>query len=173
MVASDMTSSEEQPKKAAPETEKQPQEAPAATPKSQKSAGNPPRASSRKKKRRKKRGQRQPSWQEQWPAFGQVLKGFVNCGRCSFFLAGYRVIHGMDSLEAAAKERDETGRGAWLDLFWNADTARLVQGSYGGQLDSTCYHYEGYCQECRRCFIYSEAAEAGEPATFRMEVKLP
>lgn len=100
----------------------------------------------------------------------RVLRNFVACDRCSFFLAGYRVIHGLDNLEAAAKNQSDR----WLALSWNSETRHLLQKSYGGQLDVELYYYDSHCPACRRRFIYEagEEEEGGETAaSFRIEVK--
>lgn len=97
----------------------------------------------------------------------EVIGDFVACGRCSFFLSGYRVIHGLDNLQAAAENRS----GKWLHLDWNRETRHLVQKSYGGQLDVEHYHYDSRCPECRRRFIYRAAAEEGEQVSFQIELK--
>lgn len=98
-----------------------------------------------------------------------VSGDFVACGRCSFFLSGYRVIHGLDNLEAAVENQS----GKWLGLDWNQETRRLVQKSYGGRLDVELYHYDSRCPECQRRFIYRAATEEGEPASFQIELKRP
>ena len=100
------------------------------------------------------------------PELERVLRNFVACDRCSFFLAGYRVIHGMDDLERAAREQSEQ----WLTLSWNGETRRLLQKSYGGRLDVDLYYYDSQCPVCRRRFTY-KAAEEGEAISFRIEIK--
>lgn len=104
------------------------------------------------------------------PELERVLRNFVACDRCSFFLAGYRVIHGLDNLEAAAKNQSDR----WLALSWNSETRHLLQKSYGGQLDVDLYYYNSHCPACRRRFVY-QADEEGEgeevSPSFRIEVK--
>ena len=96
-----------------------------------------------------------------------VIGDFVACGRCSFFLSGYRVIHGLDSLQAAIENQS----GKWLELAWNQETRHLVQKSYGGRLDVELYHYDSRCPECQRRFIYQAATEEGEQESFKIELK--
>ena len=100
------------------------------------------------------------------PGLEHVLRNFVACDRCSFFLAGYQVIHGRDNLDAAVENRTER----WLSLSWNEETRRLVQTSYGGRLDVDLYYYDGQCPACRRRFTYQVAKE-GEQPELRIELK--
>jgi hypothetical protein len=96
-----------------------------------------------------------------------VLANFVPCGRCSFFIAGYRVIHGLESLQKAAGKAGEQ----WLALRWDPEVRHLVQKSYGGELDVELFYYDGRCPECQRRFIYEEGDQEGEPDSFRIELK--
>lgn len=91
-----------------------------------------------------------------------VIADFVACGRCSFFLTGYRVLHGKDQLQHAV----ETSADRWLALKWNHETRQLVQRSYGSRLDIDFYYYDGRCPECQRRFVIG-AEEA--PADQREE----
>lgn len=84
-----------------------------------------------------------------------VVEDFIACGRCSFFLAGYRVLHGLDALREAAEASDE-----WLTLRWDSETKRLVMKSYGSRLDIEFYYFDGRCPECQRRFVI--AAEGQE-----------
>lgn len=95
------------------------------------------------------------------------MADFVPCGRCSFFLSGYRAIHGLEVLEETAEEND----GDWLLLPWNHETRRLVQDSYGNRLDVDLYYIDGRCPECRRRFVYEAGEKDGEPPTFRVQLK--
>lgn len=87
---------------------------------------------------------------------------FVSCGRCSFFLAGYRVLQGLDALQQAAEQRDE----AWLVLRWNHAMRKLVQDSYGSRMDIEFYYYDGRCPECQRRFVIGQQ---DEPAAIEAE----
>lgn len=78
-----------------------------------------------------------------------VIADFVACGRCSFFLTGYRVLHGENRLREAAEASEEE----WLALSWDHDTRHLVQSSYGSRLDIDFYYYDGRCPECQRRFV--------------------
>lgn len=95
----------------------------------------------------KKRGRRRKKKGE--TDLETVIDDFIACGRCSFFLAGYRALHGSDSLAQAAQSSDDD----WLVLNWDHETRRLVQSSYGSRLDIAFYHYDGRCPECQRRFV--------------------
>ena len=87
------------------------------------------------------------------------MADFVACGRCSFFISGYRVIHGVDELKQAAEGSDEQ----WLALDWDLETRRLVQSSYGARLDIDFYYFDGRCPECQRRYVIGVAESAEEP----------
>lgn len=109
-----------------------------------------------------------------------VIADFIACGRCSFFLTGYRVLHGKDKLKEAA----EASENQWLALSWDHETRQLVQSSYGSRLDVDFYYYDGRCPECQRRFVIGAgelpngeeeteesgegAQEAPEPSTLHM-----
>ena len=101
------------------------------------------------------------------PALRQVVSWFAACGRCSFFLAGYRLICDEDALETAVANRSKK----WLTVPWSHDMAELVHKTYGSRIDISCYYFEGQCIECHRRFTYQGAENEGEPATFRIELK--
>lgn len=87
------------------------------------------------------------------------MADFVACGRCSFFLAGYRVLHGADQLAEAAEASDDE----WLALKWDHATRRLVQESYGSRLDIEFYYFDSRCPECQRRFVIGTGEEADSP----------
>jgi hypothetical protein len=89
---------------------------------------------------------------------------FVACGRCSFYMSSYRLLH--DDLYAAA-ERSQDG---WLQLSWNQGTRSLIQDSYGYRIDGNTAHFEGICRECRRSFVFDAPEEEGAPLSFSMEI---
>lgn len=91
---------------------------------------------------------------------------FSACARCSFFLAGYKLVHGDEPLQAAV----ENGRPRWLTLEWNQGLCELVQKSFGSRVDIDCYHYNGTCPECRRRFVYTAADEGKQSGQFRIEL---
>lgn len=101
------------------------------------------------------------------PALRQVVSWFAACGRCSFFLAGYRLICDEDALETAVANRSKK----WLTVPWSHDMAELVHKTYGSRIDISCYHFEGQCMECHRRFTYQGTENEDEPAAFRIELK--
>lgn len=80
------------------------------------------------------------------------MADFFACGRCSFFLAGYRVLHGTEAIEQAA----EASSDQWLTLKWDHETRRLVQASYGSRLDIDFFYFDGRCPECQRRYVIGE-----------------
>lgn len=99
--------------------------------------------------------------QKKYSSYRQVLKRFVACGRCGYFLAGYRALHGVESLEAAA-EQQENGS---LRLVWDAPTRELIFRSYGVRPEPKPMLFEVLCEECQRRLSYRETRE-GEPAGY-------
>ena len=98
-----------------------------------------------------------------------VMADFVACGRCSFFLTGYRALHGVENLENAV----DASVDAWLVLAWDHETRRLVQSSYGSRLDVGFYYYDGRCPECQRRYVIGSGDEAVEPAQDETETITP
>ncbi|MCP5095673.1 MAG: hypothetical protein GY943_08990 [Chloroflexi bacterium] len=80
---------------------------------------------------------------------GLLVSDFAACGRCSYFLTGYRVVHGMVGMETAVS----THKGKWLKLAWNHEMRELMSKSYGVLLNVEFYHYDSCCSECSRRFI--------------------
>lgn len=101
----------------------------------------------------------------------QVQDNFVACDRCSFFLAGYKILHGEESINAAV----ETSDGRWLTFAWDPQTRQLLQKSYGGRLDIELDYYDSQCPACQRRFVYEqgegEEAPDGTAESFRIEIK--
>ncbi|MBE2223260.1 MAG: hypothetical protein IAF02_17100 [Anaerolineae bacterium] len=96
-----------------------------------------------------------------------VISYFAPCGRCGYFLTGYRALNGLDDLETAVSE----SKGGWLSLTWSLEMYDLVLKSYGNRIEANDLHYDGSCSECRRTFIYKTAPSENKPATFRIEIK--
>ena len=86
----------------------------------------------------------------------KVTASFVACGRCSFFLTSYRLIH--QDYETAVEESS----GGWLNLSWNRKTGDLILKSYGSRIDRDIYRFEGICPECKRRYVYSSATATNE-----------
>jgi hypothetical protein len=99
----------------------------------------------------------------------RVVDNFVPCGRCSFFLVGYRTIHGQEDLEARAQQVED----GWLPLGWNHETRRLVQESFGNRLDQELMYFDSRCPECQRRFVYEAKEGDEEPDRFVVELKAP
>lgn len=97
----------------------------------------------------------------------RTMESFYACDRCSFFLAGYRVLHGMDSVDQAAAASD----GDWLELRWDRPTRLLLEKSYGGQLDIELFYYDGQCPRCQRRYVYDGREEGGVADRFRIEIR--
>lgn len=115
-------------------------------------------------------GEPEPSKQKRRrtsPALNQVTSWFAACGRCSFFLAGYRLISDEEMLETAVANRSKK----WLTVPWSKALAELILKTYGSRIDINCYHFEGQCLECHRRFTYQGANKEGEQATFRIALK--
>ncbi|MDX1413382.1 MAG: hypothetical protein R3293_04275 [Candidatus Promineifilaceae bacterium] len=87
-----------------------------------------------------------------------VLSRFTSCGRCSMFLAAYRIEHSEQALKSAIANSDTD----FLALPWDQSIHRLLIKSYGCRLDSDVYFFEGTCPECLGKFRYEEA-EQDEP----------
>ena len=115
-------------------------------------SGQPRRRSRRKKK--KSRG-RQAARQRVVSEIDPVVAAFVACGRCSFFLSGYRARRGAEAfLEDVRKMEDD-----WLTLAWHNDMADLIKKSYGVEMEDGLFHLEHCCRECQRTIIYDNSAE--------------
>jgi len=99
------------------------------------------------------------------PTVAEVVAKFSACARCCYFLAGYRVVCGVEDLEAAV----ENSKSGWLELTWNHAMRELVQKSFGSRVDVDFFHYEGSCPECRRHFI-CDSGEGQQPGTFRVVI---
>ncbi|MBK8431806.1 MAG: hypothetical protein IPL28_11190 [Chloroflexi bacterium] len=103
--------------------------------------------------------------------YQQLIKRFVVCGRCGSFLTGYRVLHGVNSLEMAARA-SQTSQEGWLTLVWDGRTRQLIGQSFGVYPETDLYYFDICCPECQRRILYTEQAP-GEPAlTFQVDLKL-
>jgi hypothetical protein len=115
-------------------------------------------------KKQQRQLNRQP--RKNQPMLRSVTARFAACGRCGYFWAGYRVIFGMEELETAVAN----SKSGWLELIWNEQMPELLHKSYGSRFDISHIHYEGYCQECRRHFVYQAAEKEDEADAFRIEI---
>jgi chemotaxis protein histidine kinase CheA len=96
-----------------------------------------------------------------------VITYFAPCGRCGFFLSGYRATYGLDDLETAVSE----AKSGWLTLTWGQEMQELILKSYGSRIEANDLLFDGCCSECRRAFVYKSARSEKKPATFRIEIK--
>ena len=110
-------------------------------------------------------GKRKRVRREGDPTVDEVVAKFSACGRCCYFLAGYRVVCGVEDLEAAV----ENSKSGWLELTWNQAMRELVHKSFASRVDVDFFRYEGCCPECRRHFI-CESGEGEQPGTFRIVI---
>jgi hypothetical protein len=92
-------------------------------------------------------------------AMSDVLTRFTSCGRCSLFLAAYRIINDDQVLKTAISNSD----GEWLPLPWDQVLRKLIVKSYGCRLDVDVYFFESSCPECLGKFRYLDP-ESDEPA---------
>lgn len=97
----------------------------------------------------------------------ELVSYFAPCGRCGYFLAGYRAAQGMADLETAVAQ----AKSGWIVLQWNTAVRELVLKSYGSRIEENDFHYEGCCSECRRHFIFRASRSPKHPDTFRIELK--
>ena len=97
--------------------------------------------------------------------YDKMVAHFAACGRCSYFLAGYRVLHGVENLETAVSQSPADK----LDLSWNFDMRDLLTKSYGITFDIDHLHIEAVCPECGRQYNYSAGDDKKEDA-FHIEM---
>ncbi len=94
-----------------------------------------------------------------------VLTRFTSCGRCSLFLAAYRIATDDQEFETAVANSNEH----WLALPWDQQLRKLIIKSYGCRLDTDVYFFESSCPECLGKFRYSDP-EADEPALLLFKI---
>lgn len=93
------------------------------------------------------------------------MAAFMGCARCSFFLAGYRLLH--DDFEKAVDARED----GWVTLTWDHSVNQLVYKSYGSDLESDAYYYQWSCKFCRRAFVYRAGEGEEQLSTLRIAIK--
>ena len=93
-------------------------------------------------------------------ALNDALIRFTSCGRCSLFLAAYRLNYDDADLQTAVNNID----GGWLALPWDPNIRELIIKSYGCRIDVEGYHFESCCPECHTPFVFSEP-DTGQPYT--------
>lgn len=92
-------------------------------------------------------------------AFNQLVANFSGCGRCSYFLAQSRIIHGETLLEKAVSSIKLNQ----MRLPWVFEMRDLLVKSYGIEFHQEHIRFNGSCPECRRPFTYLSENKAGEP----------
>jgi hypothetical protein len=95
-----------------------------------------------------------------------VLTLISACPRCSFFVAGYRVIHA--DMETAV----DNNSAGWLELSWDQPVRELLHKAYGVRIDVEAFYFSGSCRECRRSFTIQYPEEAGQPPSFSLQLRL-
>lgn len=98
--------------------------------------------------------------------YNLMVSHFAACGRCSYFLAGYRVIHGVENLETAVFN----SKAGWLILSWNHDMRKLLTKSYGIELYADTYHFDGCCLECGRHYTFQAGDKPEADSTLRVQM---
>jgi hypothetical protein len=95
---------------------------------------------------------------------GAAVLALTVCSRCSYFVAGYRLIH--DDLETAAAGLQD----GWLELTGDELTRQLAAVSYGIHPENEIYFYSGCCRECRRVFTFQHEPDSDQPGTMRFKI---
>ncbi len=125
-----------------------------------KDTGKQKRPSSSKKHRKlRRKGKRATT------NYDKMVAHFAACGRCSYFLAGYRVLHGVENLETAVSQSPAEK----LNLSWNFDMRDLLTKSYGVTFYIDHLYFEAVCPECGRQYNYT-AGDEGKEDTFHVEM---
>ena len=96
-----------------------------------------------------------------------VVRFFAPCGRCGYFLTGYRASYGEANFETAVSEEAD----GWLTLSWGNDIPELFVKSYGRVVEANDVFFASACPECYRALTYAAPSGEDQPATFRIEVK--
>ncbi len=98
--------------------------------------------------------------------FNKMVANFAGCGRCSYFLAGYRVLHGELVLEKAVNRMKSNQ----LQLPWVDEMRKLIVNSFGIPFDIDFMRLNGRCPECGRPFTYKESLSQKNPnSTFTIQ----
>jgi hypothetical protein len=96
-----------------------------------------------------------------------VIRYFAPCGRCGYFLTGYRAAYGEANFETAVIEERE----GWLTLSWGNNVRELILKSYGREMEANDLLFSNSCPECRRVLVYDNTTAEEHPRTFRIELK--
>ena len=95
----------------------------------------------------------------------ESLIRFTSCGRCSLFLAAYRLNHDDAELLAAVNNINH----GWLTLPWDQHIRKLIIKSFGCRIDVESYYFESCCPECHNPFTYAQPENSGD-YIFRIKV---
>ncbi len=95
----------------------------------------------------------------------ESLIRFTSCGRCSLFLAAYRLNHDDAELLAVVKNIKD----GWLTLPWDQHIRELINKSFGCRIDVEAFYFESCCPECHNPFTYAQPENGGDH-TFRIKV---
>ena len=99
-------------------------------------------------------------------SFEELQRCFAACGRCGYFLTGYRVIHGLEALREAAAAAENN----WVTLTWDLPTRELIKKSFGVRTDIEFYYLDHACTDCQRHLIYDQGEEEAPADTFRISL---
>lgn len=100
--------------------------------------------------------------------YATVLRQFVACGRCSSWLAGYRLLYGATAVEEAITHQQD----GWLILQWDKQTRDLLHRIYDVQVEADTIYFDLSCEECQRRFRYQEQGDGVPAETFLVDLKL-
>ena len=93
-----------------------------------------------------------------------IIDYFVACPRCSYFLAGYRLL--QPDLDQAIEE----SAGDWLSLTWDHQVRNLVYKSFGYEMGEELQALQGVCPDCQRAFVYQSPSEEGDASQFSVQI---
>jgi hypothetical protein len=92
---------------------------------------------------------------------------FAACGRCGYLVADFCLFLGEAAVQAAILDADD----GWVRLDGDQTFRRLLQNAYGVQLDVDYSHFDGWCPECRRRFVF--ITQEATPARLKLRVNKP
>ncbi|MEM7335055.1 MAG: hypothetical protein AAF490_23460 [Chloroflexota bacterium] len=90
--------------------------------------------------------------------FNKMIANFAGCGRCSYFLAGYRVLQGELVLEKAANKMKSNQ----LQLPWVEEMRKLLVNAFGIHFEVDYLRFNGRCPECGRPFTYKDNSNSNQ-----------
>ncbi len=125
----------------------------------------------RRRKKKKKGGgnqhhNHQQAKRKRDPVLAEVEDRFAACGRCCYFLGGYRSVYGKDAVITAVLNQKDN----WLTLNWGQSIRELMNKTYGVRIDVDYYHYEGCCEFCQRPFAFQAGDGEEKVDSFRIQM---